>query len=199
MVYYANKSLLCQSWTVQEFLLNLQIIGAPSGAAAAASIWLPGTDYSALRASPFAGAQGRPAGDRRRCAASSNRLVVCRRFELAAGTKLTRLARLNLLKLAPRDGFEPPTNGLTVRRSTTELPGNAEEARDCLEAGPRSQGIGGALNRCRAFDFGGSPMRSLARGGPIRCGAPPWPSVWTPESAWYLNRYISYACSDNTM
>ena len=26
--------------------------------------------------------------------------------------------------LAPRDGFEPPTNGLTVRRSTTELPGN---------------------------------------------------------------------------
>ena len=32
-------------------------------------------------------------------------------------------------KLAPRDGFEPPTNGLTVRRSTTELPGNSEEAR----------------------------------------------------------------------
>jgi hypothetical protein len=32
-------------------------------------------------------------------------------------------------KLAPRDGFEPPTNGLTVRRSTTELPGNTEEAR----------------------------------------------------------------------
>src|SRR6185437_5871751 len=31
--------------------------------------------------------------------------------------------------LAPRDGFEPPTNGLTVRRSTTELPGNSEEAR----------------------------------------------------------------------
>jgi hypothetical protein len=31
--------------------------------------------------------------------------------------------------MAPRDGFEPPTNGLTVRRSTTELPGNAEEAR----------------------------------------------------------------------
>ena len=26
--------------------------------------------------------------------------------------------------MAPRDGFEPPTNGLTVRRSTTELPGN---------------------------------------------------------------------------
>jgi hypothetical protein len=34
-----------------------------------------------------------------------------------------------LFLLAPRDGFEPPTNGLTVRRSTTELPGNAEEAR----------------------------------------------------------------------
>ncbi len=27
-------------------------------------------------------------------------------------------------RLAPRGGFEPPTNGLTVRRSTTELPGN---------------------------------------------------------------------------
>src|SRR5271163_3637659 len=34
-----------------------------------------------------------------------------------------------LILLAPRDGFEPPTNGLTVRRSTTELPGNAKEAR----------------------------------------------------------------------
>ncbi len=33
------------------------------------------------------------------------------------------------LVLAPRDGFEPPTNGLTVRRSTTELPGNSREAR----------------------------------------------------------------------
>src|ERR1700678_3237380 len=31
--------------------------------------------------------------------------------------------------MAPRDGFEPPTNGLTVRRSTTELPGNSEKAR----------------------------------------------------------------------
>ncbi len=31
--------------------------------------------------------------------------------------------------MAPRDGFEPPTNGLTVRRSTTELPGNSGEAR----------------------------------------------------------------------
>ncbi len=28
------------------------------------------------------------------------------------------------LKLAPRERFELPTNGLTVRRSTTELPGN---------------------------------------------------------------------------
>ena len=34
-----------------------------------------------------------------------------------------------MILLAPRDGFEPPTNGLTVRRSTTELPGNSEEAR----------------------------------------------------------------------
>jgi hypothetical protein len=71
------------------------------------------------------------AGDRRRCAASSNRLVVCRRFELAATNSLALLVRLELffVKLAPRDGFEPPTNGLTVRRSTTELPGNSEEAR----------------------------------------------------------------------
>lgn len=37
--------------------------------------------------------------------------------------------------LAPRDGFEPPTNGLTVRRSTTELPGNSEEARIVGKAG----------------------------------------------------------------
>lgn len=46
--------------------------------------------------------------------------------------------------MAPRDGFEPPTNGLTVRRSTTELPGNTHgveqnavlqlsKARDCAE------------------------------------------------------------------
>src|ERR1700677_2507760 len=35
----------------------------------------------------------------------------------------------NSSNLAPRDGFEPPTNGLTVRRSTTELPGNSEKAR----------------------------------------------------------------------
>ena len=34
-----------------------------------------------------------------------------------------------LILLAPRERFELPTNGLTVRRSTTELPGNAEEAR----------------------------------------------------------------------
>jgi hypothetical protein len=40
-----------------------------------------------------------------------------------------------LIGLAPRDGFEPPTNGLTVRRSTTELPGNSEEARIVGKAG----------------------------------------------------------------
>ena len=34
-----------------------------------------------------------------------------------------------MILLAPRERFELPTNGLTVRRSTTELPGNAEEAR----------------------------------------------------------------------
>jgi hypothetical protein len=32
-------------------------------------------------------------------------------------------------QLAPRDRFELPTNGLTVRRSTTELPGIIREAR----------------------------------------------------------------------
>jgi hypothetical protein len=39
---------------------------------------LPRDGLFALRAHP----SGRPAGDRRRCAASSNRLVFCRRFEL---------------------------------------------------------------------------------------------------------------------
>jgi hypothetical protein len=39
--------------------------------------------------------------------------------------------------MAPRDGFEPPTNGLTVRRSTTELPGNSEKAR--IVGKPRSE------------------------------------------------------------
>jgi hypothetical protein len=37
--------------------------------------------------------------------------------------------------MAPRERFELPTNGLTVRRSTTELPGNAEEARILGRAG----------------------------------------------------------------
>ncbi len=52
-------------------------------------------------------------------------------------------------QLAPRDGFEPPTNGLTVRRSTTELPGNAEEARivgkprhEVKESGVTRDGMG---------------------------------------------------------
>src|ERR1700694_5568783 len=44
-------------------------------------------------------------------------------------SKFTGKKRKLLIGLAPRDGFEPPTNGLTVRRSTTELPGNTEEAR----------------------------------------------------------------------
>src|SRR5271170_7088738 len=56
-------------------------------------------------------------------------------------SKFTRKYRKMLIVLAPRDGFEPPTNGLTVRRSTTELPGNAEEAADCREARPLSQEI----------------------------------------------------------
>ncbi len=67
-------------------------------------------------------------------------LVSCRRFELsqlAAGADESQPAKK---LLAPRDGFEPPTNGLTVRRSTTELPGNAGGA-DCREAGALSQEI----------------------------------------------------------
>ena len=44
-------------------------------------------------------------------------------------TGLAKNRFLGRKPMAPRDGFEPPTNGLTVRRSTTELPGNTEEAR----------------------------------------------------------------------
>jgi hypothetical protein len=50
-----------------------------------------------------------------------------------AGAKCEPIAprptKVIFLKMAPRDGFEPPTNGLTVRRSTTELPGNSKKAR----------------------------------------------------------------------
>jgi hypothetical protein len=56
-------------------------------------------------------------------------LVLCRRFELNRYTVGAEWRFSNRILLAPRDGFEPPTNGLTVRRSTTELPGNTKEAR----------------------------------------------------------------------
>lgn len=47
--------------------------------------------------------------------------------------------------MAPRDGFEPSTNGLTVRCSTAELPGNAlrraqSKGRDFAERGGGCQG-----------------------------------------------------------
>src|ERR1700678_2021636 len=63
----------------------------------------------------------------RRCRRTG--LVVRRRFEFTPSSDSYSAAVFKFCKLAPRDGFEPPTNGLTVRRSTTELPGNAEEAR----------------------------------------------------------------------
>ena len=42
-------------------------------------------------------------------------------------TMMARPGLQETMPMAPRGGFEPPTNGLTVRRSTTELPGNAED------------------------------------------------------------------------
>jgi hypothetical protein len=39
-------------------------------------------------------------------------------------------------KMAPRDGFEPPTIRLTVERSTTELPGNVGALYQHLSALP---------------------------------------------------------------
>src|SRR5690606_23591743 len=49
-----------------------------------------------------------------------------------------------LEQMAPRAGFEPATNGLTVRRSTTELPGNRggkSKARESAQGMPLCQGI----------------------------------------------------------
>jgi hypothetical protein len=56
--------------------------------------------------------------------------------------------------MAPRDGFEPPTNGLTVRRSTTELPGNSEEAR--IVGKPNSE-----VKESRVSDDGVGHVRCL--------------------------------------
>ena len=64
---------------------------------------LPGTDYSAFGLTLRVAL----AGDRRRYAASSNRLFVCRRFELAPTSRGTRSALIGFFRtLAPRDGFE---------------------------------------------------------------------------------------------
>ena len=106
--------------------------------------WLPGRDCSRLRRSSSA-------ADRRRYAAASNLaddgqvplhgvselgLFVCREFELKRRASGVGGGFSDLQKLAPRERFELPTNGLTVRRSTTELPGNAEEARIVGKPGP---------------------------------------------------------------
>jgi len=79
--------------------------------------WLPGTDYSALRASPLAGARGRPKG---RSPSPLRGAVVEPGLSYVGGSKLRRRVGLTgrpeskfFVKLAPRDGFEPPTNGLT--------------------------------------------------------------------------------------
>ena len=45
--------------------------------------------------------------------------------------------------MAPRERFELPTNGLTVRRSTTELPGNIQEARIVVNRGPEVKNLRG--------------------------------------------------------
>src|ERR1700678_1098035 len=71
----------------------------------------------------------------RRCRRTG--LVVRRRFEFTPSSDSYSAAVFKFCKLAPRDGFEPPTNGLTVRRSTTELPGNSEEARIVEKAAPQ--------------------------------------------------------------
>ena len=49
-------------------------------------------------------------------------------------------------EVAPRAGLEPATNGLTVRRSTTELPGNRWEIEGARFCGKHPQGV---KARCR--------------------------------------------------
>ncbi len=66
--------------------------------------------------------------DEFRFIASFNKIVVALSTLFRGGffTRLDLCASGQTLadgQMAPRDGFEPPTNGLTVRRSTTELPG----------------------------------------------------------------------------
>src|ERR1700683_3800706 len=76
--------------------------------------------------------------------------------------------RKYLIYLAPRDGFEPPTNGLTVRRSTTELPGNRKRrglsgSRACKS---RKQGpISRLVTAFKNFDFRRAPSGRLATAG----------------------------------
>ncbi len=79
----------------------------------------------------------------------------------------------DLIRLAPRDGFEPPTNGLTVRRSTTELPGNSEEARIVWKAGVEVKELGvsgngvGYVGGLQSRDFAGFQRKAQGRYGII--------------------------------
>src|SRR5215471_15828828 len=73
-----------------------------------------------------------------------------------------RISRKWLVFVAPRVGIEPTTNGLTVRCSTAELPGNwrdVRRARILRQGCPMSQGTrpthGSRGNGCsRALPFG---------------------------------------------
>jgi hypothetical protein len=73
----------------------------------------------ALRAHPYGVALQ---GDRRHCVASSNRLVYVGGSNYDRTTLENQAALLRTLYwLAPRDGFEPPTNGLTGQMSRIQL------------------------------------------------------------------------------
>jgi hypothetical protein len=74
--------------------------------------------------------------------------------------------------MAPRDGFEPPTNGLTVRRSTTELPGNSEEARivgkgavQVKDVSPALLMAGNGVWHVRGFELRNFGLSQLQREG----------------------------------
>src|ERR1700721_3684206 len=84
-------------------ILHLRVISMAACPSNLLIMWLPGTDYSAFGLTLRVAL----AGDRRRCAASSNRLVVCRRFELAANEQFCASGAATIfMKLAPRDGSE---------------------------------------------------------------------------------------------
>ena len=81
-------------------------------------------------------------------------------FWLCRPRRIQGKRRKLLILLAPRERFELPTNGLTVRRSTTELPGNAKRGADCREARPLSQESRRRGRSCMA-DHGVRHVRGL--------------------------------------